>query len=98
MINPSVTESFSLVVLEAMKSRVSVIVNKACGPTVEHVERSGSGYIFGDFASFCASLDLASEDSKDRDLRIINGLSYVENIYSWENIISKYKKLIENIN
>ena len=97
LINPSVTESFSLVVLEAMKAQVPVIVNAACGPTVEHVERSDSGYIFESYSSFAACLELASEDSKDRDLRIINGYTYVQNNYSWEHIISKYKKLIENL-
>ena len=97
LINPSVTESFSLVVLEAMKAQVPVIVNAACGPTVEHVERSKSGYIFDSYSTFSACIDLASEDTRDRDLRIINGYEYINKNYSWENIISKYKKLIEQL-
>jgi glycosyltransferase involved in cell wall biosynthesis len=97
LINPSVTESFSLVMLEAMKSKIPVIINQACGPTLEHVNRSNSGYMFNDFASFCASIQLASEDSADRDLRIENGYKYVVDNYSWENIISKYVNLIMSL-
>lgn len=97
LINPSVTESFSLVVLEAMKAKVPVIVNGACGPTVEHVLRSNSGYIFNSYSTFCACLDLASQDNKDRDKRIENGFNYVEKNYSWEHIILRYKVLLEAI-
>lgn len=97
LLNPSVTESFSLVMLEAMKSKVPVIINQACGPTLEHVERSNSGYMFGDYSTFCASIQMACDNSSDRDLRIENGYKYVNDNYSWEHIISKYMKLIETL-
>ena len=97
LINPSVTESFSLVMLEAMKLKVPVIINMACGPTYEHINRSNSGYFFEDYSSFNACLQLVSEDSSEKDNRIKNGFLYVEENYSWEKIISKYMKLLNNL-
>ena len=80
-----------------MKSKVPVIINSACGPTLEHVIRSNSGYMFEDFTTFCASLQMATTDSLDRDKRIVNGFRYVENNYSWNSVIEQYLKLINNL-
>ena len=69
----------------------------ACGPTYEHINRSNSGYFFEDYSSFNACLQLVSEDSSEKDNRIKNGFLYVEENYSWEKIISKYMKLLNNL-
>ena len=97
LITPSATESFSLVVLEAMKLKTAVIVNKACGPTLEHVQLSNSGYFFEDYASFHSCLALASTKSNENEVRVDNGFKYVEDKYSWRNIIERYIKIIKTL-
>lgn len=90
LISPSVTESFSLVVLEAMSAGVPVAVNGMCGATSEHVMRSGSGVMFESAAEFAAGVSLVSEDSDFRQRSIARGTSYVQDNYAWNKIIVDY--------
>ncbi len=95
LISPSVTESFSLVVLEAMKMGVPVLVNGSCGPTREHVVRSSSGAYFCNSTQFISSLDICSIDSPLRTLMIQRAQKYVDEYYDWETLISRYIGSIE---
>ncbi|HMS25613.1 MAG TPA: glycosyltransferase family 4 protein [Acidimicrobiia bacterium] len=95
LISPSVTESFSLVVLEAMKVGVPVIVNGLCGPTQEHVSRSLAGTSFTNSAEFVSALNVCSEDSSQRDKMIKRGRNYVNDFYDWENLIGRYREVVE---
>lgn len=97
LISPSVTESFSLVVLEAMSSSVPVLVNQACGPTYEHVINSGSGAAFSNADTFVSALSLCCEDSPLRDRWIAKGKAYVHSRYSWENVIRRYLDAVSSV-
>lgn len=95
LISPSVTESFSLVLLEALKLGVPVVVNGSCGPTREHVENSSSGVLFTNAAEFVSAINLSSIDSSYRNQMIRNGKSYVDNFYEWESVIDRYIAAVE---
>jgi glycosyltransferase involved in cell wall biosynthesis len=94
LISPSVTESFSLVVLEAMKCGVPVVVNGLCGPTCEHIDRS-AGATFTNIAEFVAAVSLCSQDSVMRDEIITIAKEYVDTYYSWETLIPRYLQAVE---
>lgn len=95
LISPSVTESFSLVVLEAMSLGIPVLVNGTCGPTLEHVDNSRAGAYFNDASTFVAGLNVVSQDSKLRDSFVEYSKLYVKNNYSWSVLIKNYIAAVE---
>ncbi len=62
MVTPSAYESFSLVVLEAWRVGVPVLVNAACAAIMEHVRGSGGGLWFDSYRTFEAALDRLTSD------------------------------------
>jgi glycosyltransferase involved in cell wall biosynthesis len=97
LITPSITESFSLVLLEAMSMGVPVVVNGMCGPTMEHVALSNSGTSFVDTETFVVGVKLALRDSDLRDEWIHNGQSYVAEKYSWETVVERYLDVVSSV-
>lgn len=97
LINPSATESFSLVVLEAMKCGIPVLVNAACGPTVEHVMNSGAGISFSSFLEFISALGVLSRDHKIWNSCSENGSPYIKSKYEWKTVISKYIRMVGQV-
>ncbi len=96
LINPSVAESFSLVVLEAMQVGVPVIVNGSCGPTIEHAQASGAGVSFSSAGDFAAALDLYA-DNKIRKMASLNGQGYISKKYIWSDVVSTYMHSIDKV-
>ena len=94
LISPSITESFSLVVLEAMILGIPVLVNGNCGPTLEHITRSGAGAYFVDAATFVAGLELVSKESEVRNEFVQLSKQYVNENYSWEKLIPTYTAIV----
>lgn len=95
LISPSVTESFSLVVLEAMQCGVPVIVNGACGPTVEHASASSAGVSFNSLSEFVATIDIFTKGSAAATAASLNGQMYVKNNYTWSKVIESYTRAIK---
>lgn len=95
LISPSVTESFSLVVLEAMSLGIPVLVNGNCGPTLEHVEFSKAGASFVDSSTFIAGLEMVSAETDIRRNFCELSKEYILNKYSWEKIIRNYIAVLD---
>ena len=55
---PSVMESFSIVIMESWLAKTPVLVNSGCAVTAEHAKESGGGFSFGSFAEFAEQVDL----------------------------------------
>ena len=87
---PSVNESFSLVLMEAWASGVPVLVHEDCAATREHCLGSGGGLYFSSFADFSGCLALLSENRKLAQRMGRAGRSYVAANYSWDRVIQKY--------
>ncbi len=93
---PSVMESFSIVIMESWRLGRPVLVHSACGPTSDHVRASGGGFMFGDFSEFEDVVNRLLADSSIACEMGKRGREYVEQNYSWSVICRRFKKLIES--
>lgn len=80
---PSVNESFSIVIMEAWLHGTPVLVHEECPVTRQHVVESGGGLYFRDAGDFAA---VVNELEQDRGLqRKLGqaGADYVRRVYCW---------------
>ena len=94
LILPSPFESLSIVVLEAMKMGVPVLVNGACEVLKGHCIRSnGGGVYYTNYEEFEAGLrmieDAASEDMKAK------AKAYVDQYFAWEKVEREFKDFLD---
>jgi glycosyltransferase involved in cell wall biosynthesis len=57
-VQPSLHESFSIVLMEAWLQGAPALVHAGCAVTADHARRGGGGLAFADFGEFAAALDL----------------------------------------
>ncbi len=96
LFQPSRFESLSLVVLEAFCMKKPVLVHKNCEVMKNHVDDSGGGFYYNDYASFTHGFNQLTDDMVLNKAMGIAGKKYADKNYSWENIIGKFKNVIEN--
>jgi glycosyltransferase involved in cell wall biosynthesis len=89
LIQPSVNESFSIVIMEAWLQDTPALVHSDCAVTSEHVVQSGGGWMFRSYEEFRAALDQAFGDRALRDQRGQAGRMYVEREYNWDAVIGR---------
>lgn len=90
---PSVMESFSIVIMEAWLCGAPVLVNAHCPVTVEHCQRSQGGLYFGDYLEFEGCLrELLDRPDLARSLAN-NGRQYVLENFHWDRVTEKYIRL-----
>jgi glycosyltransferase involved in cell wall biosynthesis len=93
---PSVMESFSIVIMEAWLCGAPVLVNAHCPVTVEHCQRSQGGLYFGDYLEFEGCLrELLDRPDLARSLAA-NGRQYVLDNFHWDRVTEKYIRLFHN--
>lgn len=86
---PSVNESFSIVIMEAWLQDTPVIVHGDCAVTSEHVYLSGGGWTFRSYEEFRAVLDQMLNEPSIREARGRAGHQYVVNKYSWDAVTDR---------
>lgn len=91
---PSLHESFSLVILESWVAGTPVLVNAACAVTVEHCRKSNGGLYFRDYEEFAVCLDLLLTQPRLRERLGRQGRTYVLAHYSWDTITETYRRLL----
>ena len=94
LIQPSVHESLSLVLLEAMSFACPVIVPEQCVVTKEHIKLSNGGWIYEDYKSFANILNEMLQDKNIIQKKGENGRLYVLKNYAWDKILAKLDKMI----
>lgn len=94
---PSLHESFSLVIMEAWLAGTPVLAHGACQVTKEHCINSNGGLYFSDYAEFEVCLDLLLEHKNLGTKLGANGRRYVLENYSWNTITERYRRLFENL-
>lgn len=94
---PSVNESFSIVIMEAWLAGVPVIVHGACAVTMHHAVESGGGLYFSDAEDFAGVVTALSSDSDLRGKLTAAGKRYVAEEFSWNAVLGRFDKVIDRI-
>ena len=86
---PSVNESFSIVLLESWAAGRPALVNAACPVTLDHCRKSQGGLYFSNYYEFeeCLLYFLGHPDEAERWGE--NGKRYVRDNFQWETILQR---------
>lgn len=87
---PSVNESFSIVLMEAWLLGTPVVVHANCPVTKHHVLESGGGLYFNDSKDFEAALWELLESRKLREELAESGRDYVHHKYNWPAVLARF--------
>lgn len=94
---PSANESFSLVMMEAWLCNTPNLVNGHCAVTKSHCISSNGGLYYGNYDEFELCLSYLMDHPQIRLKMAMNGRNYVLSNYSWDMIISKYRKIFREL-
>jgi glycosyltransferase involved in cell wall biosynthesis len=94
---PSFYESLSLVLLESMACGVPVLANAKAEVLQDHIEKSGGGWAYNNYADFKKALDELLNDEVGKNRKGQLGYDYVKNNYSWQKILDVYRTAIEDV-
>ncbi|MFT5196577.1 MAG: glycosyltransferase involved in cell wall biosynthesis [Cellvibrionaceae bacterium] len=94
---PSIKESFSLVLMDAWLAEKPVLVNGLSDVLVEHVRQANGGLYYGNHEEFIAMIDWILDHEEEAAAMGKNGRAYVETSYSWDIVIDGYIQLIDQI-
>ena len=98
VINPSLYESLSLILLEAMALKKAMLVNGNCNVLKEHCHKSNNAALYyTNEKSFIDKLHMLDSSTNLRLEMGEKGYSYVNSNYDWNIIMNKLKHVIENI-
>jgi len=86
---PSLNESFSIVLMEAWLAGTPVLVHARCPVTLHHVLAAGGGLAFEDFYEFAGALDRLLDDPPLRRRLAAQGRAYVEQEYAWPAVTAR---------
>lgn len=87
---PSLNESFSIVMMEAWGCGAPCLVHGGCGVTREHIERSGGGLYFETFPEFTGSLDYLCANPAMCQRMGEAGKRFVHANFEWSVIVDRY--------
>lgn len=92
---PSVNESFGIVLMEAWLQETPVLVHGKCQVTLEHCRAAQGGLWFQDNFEFREVMDflLAHPDLAQQMGR--NGRGYVDTHYGWDKVLQKLEDTLE---
>jgi glycosyltransferase involved in cell wall biosynthesis len=92
LVQPSVNESYSRVIMEAWREGLPVVARAGCLATATAVDRSGGGFVAEGLDSWCETfsrIELAnSEELKDLGRR---GLAYAALHSNWDNVVEQFR-------
>ena len=97
LVQPSVNESFSIVLMEAWRLQVPVLVNAFCPVTKYHVTASGGGLYFSDEEDFNLVVETLVKDSQFRKQLGNAGKLYVESRFNWDEVINRFESAVNKI-
>lgn len=97
LINPSLYESLSMIILEAWAVGKPVIVNGGVPVLKGQSKRSNAGLWYSNYAEFEESLNLLQENAELKEAMGKNGRQYFYDNYTWEIINQKYVDIIQSL-
>lgn len=87
---PSVNESFSIVIMEAWLTGTPVLVHGDCDVTKGHVLESGGGLYFRNYYEFSEAVKYLLENPEVCKTLGLQGKRYVLDKYSWPAVIKRF--------
>ena len=97
LIQPSVMESFSIVLMEAWLLGTPALVNAKAEVTKDHVLKGGGGLIFSDYEDFVGTLEALCSGPDLRNKLGTFGKQYVETEYNWQSVLDRFDHAIGSI-
>jgi len=94
---PSLNESFSIVIMESWLCKSPVLVHGDCAVTKDHCIKCNGGLYFNDYYEFEGCLDFYIEHPAARKIMAENGMSYVIENFSWDKIVEKYIEFLGSL-
>lgn len=92
---PSVNESFSIVVMESWLCRRPVLVNADCAVTKNFVVEADGGLFFEDYFEFEGAVNYIASHAETADAMGRHGQAYVRSHFSWDVIVHKYRSFLD---
>jgi glycosyltransferase involved in cell wall biosynthesis len=87
---PSLNESFSIVIMESWLCGTPVLVSANCEVTKDHCIKCNGGLYFSDYDEFEECIKFFIHNSESARKMGMNGRKYVLNNYSWDIIIPRF--------
>jgi len=97
LIMPSKYESLSMVLLESWLCNTAVLVNGKCDVLKGQCIRSNAGLYYENYDEFEGCLDVLLANDEMRPIMGKNGMKFVLQNYSWENIEKRYISILQKI-
>lgn len=94
---PSVNESFSIVIMESWLQGRPVLVHENCEVTKNHCLMSNGGLWFKNYDDFEECVNFYLNNPAFTKKIGIQGMNYVKVNYNWNRIINKYKDFLTNL-
>ncbi|MFZ0546355.1 MAG: glycosyltransferase family 4 protein [Candidatus Promineifilaceae bacterium] len=91
---PSLNESFSLVIMQSWLAGRPVLVPEACDVTREHVRRSKGGLWFNTADEFGEALDWLADHPDLASRMGRNGRDYVLQNYTWATVAERFERAV----
>jgi glycosyltransferase involved in cell wall biosynthesis len=92
---PSLLESFSIVIMESWLTGVPVLVHGDCDVTRYHVLRSDGGLYYAGFEEFAGALDWLVDHPAERARMGQLGRAYVRSEYNWETVLHRFQDALD---
>jgi glycosyltransferase involved in cell wall biosynthesis len=97
LVQPSRNESFSIVLMESWMVETPVIVHAGCPVTKHHCVAAGGGLYYASLSDFAAVVSELATNASLRNQLGIAGRSYVEKAYSWDAVLERFHRVMEEI-
>ncbi len=94
---PSLLESFSLVMMEAWLAGAPSLVHGRCAVTRDHCLASNGGLFFEDYFEFVEALELLARDEALRQRMGEAGRVYVLANYTWDRVTDNYVAVLRRV-
>lgn len=92
---PSLNESFSLVIMEAWLAQRPVLVHEDCGVTQGHAARSQGGLWFRSYDDFVGAVTWLRANPNQADQMGRNGWAYVRENYTWARVVDHFAQRVQ---
>jgi glycosyltransferase involved in cell wall biosynthesis len=94
---PSLLESFSLVMMEAWLAGTPALVHGRCAVTRDHCLASNGGLFFEDYFEFVEALEVLAGDEALRQRMGAAGRAYVLANYTWDRVTDNYLTVLRQV-